>query len=240
MTLIFNLFYNIFLILFILGEVILISLIVYQIELKRRVLFSTLLTLSVNTIPEEETDYIFNSSSDEIEDDLSQISFNSISEDKINNYSANQEEKFFISNDSKLNLRLDLMSSNEAPSSDSSILVEAVKNIGVQTQLSDFEKVVYSNIAEDIRAKADLLEFGTEPNISVESRELLSKGVQTKPDLHIDLSSTSFDIGKDITAKSILDILPQHVDPLMLEAYLPAPELIMTGYSLAFAHGCYC
>ena len=169
-------------------------------------------------------------------DDISQISSDSISEDQINNYPANQEENLFISNESKINLRLDLVSSNEAPSSDSSILVEAAKDIGVQTQLSEFEKVIYS----DIRAKADLLEFGTEIKNLPDSRELIEKGVQTKPELHIDLSTTSLEISKDITAKSILDILPQHIDPLMLEAYIPAPELIMTGYSLAFAHGCYC
>lgn len=138
MTLNFNFFNNIFLILLILGEVILIYLIVSQIELKRRVLFSTLLTLSVNTIPEEEIDYIFNSSSEEMEDEISQFYSETNSDDSINKSTTNQEENFFISNNSKIDLRLDLVSSNEAPSSDSSILVGAAKDIGVKTQLSYF------------------------------------------------------------------------------------------------------
>lgn len=65
MTLLSNLIYNTCLILFILTQVIWISMIIYQVGQKRRILFSTLLTLSVNTIAEEETDYIFDSSSDD-------------------------------------------------------------------------------------------------------------------------------------------------------------------------------
>lgn len=42
---------------YILFSILFLFLLIYQIELKRRVLFSTLLTLSVNTIPEDETEY---------------------------------------------------------------------------------------------------------------------------------------------------------------------------------------
>lgn len=73
-----------------------------------------------------------------------------------------------------------------------------------------------------------------------DSSELVSKGLQTKPNLHLDLSSTSFDIEKDLTARSILDILPQDIDPLLLEAYIPSPDFAMTGYALALYHGCFC
>jgi hypothetical protein len=229
MTPIFHLFNNMFLIIYILFSILLLFIFIYQIELKRSVLFSSLLTLSVNTIPEDETEYLFESSSDELESE------SSIS---LTENSASDTENIILSDKSKINLRLLLISNKEAPTQNlnSSILVE---EIGLQTQLSEFEKVIYSNIEKDIRAKADLIEFGTESNIHVDSRELVSKGVQTKPDLQIDLSSTSMDIQKDITTNSILDVLPQDIDPLLIEAYIPAPEISDIYLGLALSNGCF-
>jgi hypothetical protein len=55
-------------------------------------------------------------------------------------------------------------------------------------------------------------------NILPDSRELIDTGVQTKPELFIDLSSTSFDVEKDITSKSILDVLPQNMEPVIIRS----------------------
>ena len=231
-----------FLIIFILGEIILIILIVYQMELKRRVLFSTLYTLSINTIPEEETDYLFDSSSDEIElnNISSESNFETGSNDSTSNLSSEvKTEENFISEKSKLDLDLDLISQYNAPSCNSSNLIKTLTDTGIQTQLSDFEKVIHSDLKADIRTKADLLEFGTKQNILPDSKFLIDKAVQTKPELQIDLSSTSFDIEKELTSKSILDFLPQNIDPLLLEAYLPVPELTKTYEFLAYANGCF-
>jgi hypothetical protein len=138
-----------------------------------------------------------------------------------------------------LDLNLDLISQNEAPSSNSIEAISDSRDIGIQTQLSDFERVVYYDLKFDIRTKADLLEFGTEPNILVDSKELVSKGVQTRPELFIDLSFTSFEVEKELTSKSILDVLPQQIDPLLLEAYLPVPDLANIYFGLACASGGY-
>lgn len=224
-------------VIFILWEIIIISLFINQIELKRKVLFySSVFTLSVNTIPENETDYLFDSSSDEMIEEIDNLSSenNHISQE-------NSPEEILISNKSKIDLRLDVASDNiinETSKDVDSNLIEVV-DIGIQTQLSDFEKVIHSKIEKDIRAKADLLEFGTEQNI--DSRELISKAVQTKPDLHIDLSSIPSNIDKEITANSVLNNIPlELMDPLLLEAYLPVPDLINVGYYLAFANGTIC
>jgi hypothetical protein len=61
------------------------------------------------------------------------------------------------------------------------------KDEGTQTILSNFYKE--DNIVNpDLKISADLLEFGTGINIFPDSKELIDKAVQTKPDMHIDLS----------------------------------------------------
>jgi hypothetical protein len=89
----------------------------------------------------------------------------------------------------------------------------------------------------DAFSSVDLLDKSTQTLINkldqgvqtIDSQTLINKldqGVQTKPELHIDLSSTSFDIEKELTSESLLKVLPHDMDPLLLEAYLPVPELI--------------
>jgi hypothetical protein len=61
------------------------------------------------------------------------------------------------------------------------------KDEGTQTILSNFYKE--DNIVNpDLKISADLLEFGTGINILPDSKELIDKAVQTKPDMHIYLS----------------------------------------------------
>jgi hypothetical protein len=86
----------------------------------------------------------------------------------------------------------------------------------------------------DAFTSVDLLDKSTQTLINkldqgvqtIDSQTLinkLDKGVQTKPDLHIDLSSTS-----------ILEILPKDIDPLLLETYIPIPDLYNLS-NLAYA-----
>lgn len=88
-----------------------------------------------------------------------------------------------------MDLNLDLVSDNKDASSVSVQTISDNKDIGIQTHLSDFEKVVQANLSGDLRARADLLEFGSDLNLSIDSRELIEKAVQTKPDMEIDLNS---------------------------------------------------
>jgi hypothetical protein len=82
-----------------------ICLFIYKFELKNRlVLFSSLLHLSVNTIPEDAEDYLFESSSDEMVNEKSEIS---ISDSSSNNGEA--ANKFLLTKKSMLDLRLDLI-----------------------------------------------------------------------------------------------------------------------------------
>jgi len=160
MTFILNLLYILYIIL-------IISLVLYQMELKRRVLFSSLLALSVNTIPEEEIDHMFDSSSESnLEEDISELSSESNLNIVTSDYSSEIKiERCFISKNSELDLNLDLNSRNNATSSTSVQTTLNTTDIGVQTQSSDFEKVITSKLNEDFRSKADLLEFGSEFNI---------------------------------------------------------------------------
>lgn len=199
----------------------------YQIEQNRKMLFSILLALSVNTIPEEEIDYILDSSSDEISVNIPSV------------LSDTSSEEFIISDESKINLNLDLVSNNKTWSSKGVQNLPDTVDTGIQTQSSNFERVVTANLNSDLRTKADLLEFGTEiNNILPDKKELINKAVQTKPDLHIDLSSTSFDVTKEVTAKSVLDVLPHNIDPLLLEAYIVDHNLVDTYHALSMINGC--
>jgi len=59
--------------------------------------------------------------------------------------------------------------------------------------------------------------------------------------MRIDLSSIEPNFTK---AESVLDSLPSGLDPLMLEAYVPLPELIQfydeAAFVLALYQGCIC
>lgn len=93
-------------------------------------------------------------------------------------------------------------------------------DVNVQTQLSVYEKVIYANLETNLKNKADLLEFGLENTIPTNSKELIEKAVQTKPDLHIDLSDFKNCIDKEqYMINYIFHVNPNKYkwDPLMLE-----------------------
>jgi hypothetical protein len=112
-----------------------IYLFIYKFELKNRlVLFSSLLHLSVNTIPEDAEDYLFESSSDEMVNEKSEIS---ISDSSSNNGEA--ADKFLLTKKSMLDLRLDLTPDNKISSTNSSALNEKIidtRNAATQTENS--------------------------------------------------------------------------------------------------------
>ena len=177
-------------------------------------LFSSLLALSVNTIPEEEIDYIFDSSSDE------EITINLPSSSESASEKGaedNPSEGFIIDPE----LDLDLVLSNKT-----SLGVQAnvsTKEVGAQTQLSEYAKVIYGNLDANLKSKADLLEFGLENANPINSKELVEKAVQTKPNFHIDLSSIP--IKEEFTVQSIFRQWPKNMDPLMMEIKNPNSDL---------------
>lgn len=209
MTFILNILISIILILI---WFILIFLFAYQIELKRRFLFSILPCLSVATIPEEEVDYTFDSSSEKVEDIKSEASENNTS------YSSSQDgdlvEGFTISKKSKslFDIRLDLISNNNSSSAGSSneVIESTINNITDK----EIGEVVKTNVSVN--------------GILPTSTEVIEKGLKIKPNLHLDLSSITLSVDKDeneIVYNSISDILPKDFDASILEAFIPFPEL---------------
>lgn len=213
MTFTLNLSNILMLILSIIVWVILFSLFLYQIELKRRFLFSTLLCLSVNTIPEEETDYLFESSSEEMADEKLNLPSETKSGDGIASQDGESVKGFIMSKKSLLDLRLDLIQDGEASSVNSSnfneVIEPSVENRNVDPVIDQTNILVNEN------------------RILPDATEVIEKGLKIKPNMHIDLSSVSFDVeSSTITSRSILDVLPADFDPTILEAYIPFPELM--------------
>jgi hypothetical protein len=119
--------------------------------------------------------------------------------------------------------------------------IPELKDTGVQTLLSSFNQGLETIISNsDLRINADILEFGfgdtqassiirelTDKSLQT-SVELINKGVQTKPNMTIDLSSIKAP-EIDLTLLEFERVLEtiDFADLAILEAYVPFPELIV-------------